>query len=117
MRPWAQVYRLLRRLPMDSWYQAAVAADEHIGFQRAQQPEPAEKQPLSFVGYSLPVLLQLRQIDLLKEVLRVLPAVFSGKLPPPMPAEPRPQTAEQRAREKLDQISVRDALKNMGINM
>ncbi|MFC4373377.1 hypothetical protein ACFO5K_04635 [Nocardia halotolerans] len=102
---------------MDSWYQAAVAMDERIGWERAQHPESDERRPLSPVGYSLPVLLQLRQLDLTKEVLRVLPAVFSGKMPPPMPAEPRPQPAEARFREKLDQISVIDALKQMGINM
>ncbi len=102
---------------MDSWYQAAIAADERIGFERAQQPLSDDRQPLSFVGYSLPVLLQLRQIDLTKELMRVIPGSFTGKLPPPMPAEPRPRTAEAIAREKLDQISVQAALRNLGINI
>lgn len=73
-----------------------------IGAERAKHPLPDEYPPPTPLGYSLPVLLMLRQIDLLKELMRVIPASFSGKLPPPMPPEPRPQTAEQRIREQIE---------------
>lgn len=117
VRPWQQLYRLLRRLPMDSWYQSAVLMDEEIGRERAAKPLSKDRAKLSPYGYSLPILLQLRQIDLLKELMRVIPASFSGKMPPPFPPEPRPQTAEQRIRDEMDTENVRDALAAMGIKL
>lgn len=95
--------------------------DEELAWQRIQAddaaggPGPQEIPPISPRGYSLEVLLALKQIDLLKELMRVIPASFSGKLPPPFPPEPRPQTAYQRLRDRMDQIDVRNALNELGI--
>ncbi|WP_068059402.1 hypothetical protein [Nocardia xishanensis] len=90
--------------------------NEDIGRIRAEQPLPEKIPPPTPLGYSLPVLLQLRQIDLTKELLRALPAVFGGKLPPPFPPEPRPQTAEQRIRDEQETNNVLDALRQMGFS-
>jgi hypothetical protein len=95
---------------MDSWYQSALAMDEQVGWARAQQERPKHPEPLAPQGYSLEVLTMIRQNDLLKEVLRALPAVFGGKLPPPFPPEPRPQTAEQRFRDAIEKIELTDAV-------
>ncbi|MFD6400825.1 hypothetical protein [Nocardia sp. NPDC060249] len=95
---------------MDSWYQSALAMDEEVGWARAQKERPEKPEPLAPQGYSLEVLTMIRQNDLLKEVLRVLPAVFGGKLPPPFPPEPRPQTAEQRFRDAIEKIELTDAV-------
>ncbi|MFE5290331.1 hypothetical protein ACFRAQ_35725 [Nocardia sp. NPDC056611] len=94
--------------------------DEELAWQRiqAEGPEHGDQYkipPLSPRGYSLEVLLALKQIDLLKELMRVIPASFSGKLPPPFPPEPRPQTAYQRMRDRMDQIEVHNALSELGI--
>ncbi|MFE2994079.1 hypothetical protein ACFXG4_03555 [Nocardia sp. NPDC059246] len=94
--------------------------DDELAWQRiqvddAEGDEPQEIPPISPRGYSLEVLLALKQIDLLKELMRVIPASFSGKLPPPFPPEPRPQTAYQRLRNRMDQIEVHNALKELGI--
>lgn len=95
--------------------------DEELAWQRIQADNAAgdsdqrESSPISPRGYSLEVLLALKQIDLLKELMRVIPASFSGKLPPPFPPEPRPQTAYQRMRDRMDQIEVHNALKELGI--
>ncbi|WP_280357070.1 hypothetical protein [Nocardia otitidiscaviarum] len=89
--------------------------DEDLGRERAKHPLPEEHPPLSPEGYSLEVLLLLRQIDLLKELMRVIPASFSGKLPPPFPPEPRPQTAEMRFRDQQDTRNVLEALRTLGI--
>lgn len=104
------MYRFLRRLPMDSWYQAALAMDEEIGWHRAQRELPDRPEPLSPQGYSLEVLTLVRTNDLIKELLRILPAVFGGKLPPPFPPEPRPQPAEQRFRDAIEKIQLTDAV-------
>ena len=95
--------------------------DEELAWHRIQvdDSEAAERQeipPISPRGYSLEVLLALKQIDLLKELMRVIPASFSGKLPPPFPPEPRPKTAYQRLRERMDQIEVAAALRELGID-
>jgi hypothetical protein len=90
--------------------------NEEIGRQLAEQPQSNKWEPPTPLGYSLPVLLQLRQIDLTKEVLRVLPAIFGGKLPPPIPPEPRPQTAAQRIRDAIETRNVLDALTQLGID-
>ncbi len=84
--------------------------DEEIGYARAMQDRPEKAGPISPLGYSLPVLLQLRQIDLLKELMRVTASVFSGKLPPPIRPEPRPQTAEERIRDELETLNVKNAV-------
>ncbi|WP_043654334.1 hypothetical protein [Nocardia thailandica] len=84
--------------------------DEEIGYERAQQPLPETRERIAPQGYSMSILLQLRQIDLLKELMRLLPAVFGGKLPPPFPPEPRPQTAEQYFREVIEKIELTDAV-------
>ncbi|WP_280412535.1 hypothetical protein [Nocardia asiatica] len=86
--------------------------DPVIGWERAQQPRPenAEIQAPTPEGYSLEVLLQLRLIDYVKELIRVMPAIFGGRLPPPMRPEPRPMTAEDRIREELETQQVYDAV-------
>ncbi|MFE7745376.1 hypothetical protein [Nocardia sp. NPDC057455] len=86
--------------------------DPIIGWERAQHPRPeSEEFPAPTPeGYSLEVLLQLRLIDYIKELIRIMPAVFGGKLPPPMRPEPRPMTAEDRAREQLETQQVNDAV-------
>ncbi len=109
-RPWQQLIRFLRRLPMDSWYQSALAMDEEIGWARAQRKLPDKPEPISPQGYSLEVLTLVRTNELIKELLRVLPAVFGGKLPPPFPPEPRPQSAEQRFRDAIEKIELTDAV-------
>lgn len=92
--------------------------DPEVGRWRAEQPVSDEAPPPPTpLGYSFPVLLQLKQIDLLKEVLRVLPAVFGGKLAPPYPREPRPVTAEQLIREERETQNVLSALDMLGITM
>ncbi|MFC4128923.1 hypothetical protein [Nocardia rhizosphaerae] len=95
---------------MDSWYQSALAMDEEIGWARAQQPVSEKRAPIAPQGYSLEVLTMIRQSELLKEIIRALPAVFGGKLPPPFPPEPRPQTAEQRFRDAIERIELTDAV-------
>jgi hypothetical protein len=102
---------------MDSCYQSAIAMDEQIGWERAQRPVSETKTPVSPQGYSLGILLQLKVIDLMKELLRIIPASFSGTLPPPFPPEPRPQTAEQRFRDAIDTHNVNEALQAMGVDI
>jgi hypothetical protein len=103
-------------LPAHGWYQTALAMDEELGWERAQKPLPdSVSEAPTPLGYSLPVLLMLRQIDLQKELLRILPAVFGGKLGPPLPPEPRPQTAEQRFRDIKDKIETYDAIAALGV--
>ncbi|MGW5520002.1 hypothetical protein [Nocardia africana] len=115
-RPWPQLYRFLKRLPQHGWYQSAIAMDEEIGWERAQQPQPdGPIEPPTPHGYTLTHYLLLRSIDLQKELLRMLPAVFGGKLGPPLPPEPRPQTAEQRFRDRIETLAVYDALTNLGV--
>ncbi|MFF4027009.1 hypothetical protein ACFYY5_29590 [Nocardia elegans] len=117
-RPWQQLYRFLKRLPQHGWYQAAIAMDEEIGWERAQQPQPdGAVEPPTPHGYTLTHYLLLRSIDLQKELLRILPAVFGGKLGPPLPPEPRPQTAEQRIRHKREQIETYDAIRALGVKV
>lgn len=109
--PWPQLWRFLANgCPPESQYHAALAMDEEIGRARAMQPRPETRGPISPAGYSLPVLLQLRVIDLLKEVMRVIPASFSGKMPPPFPPEPRPQTAEERIRDEIETLNLNSAI-------
>lgn len=84
--------------------------DEEIGRARAMQPRSEVTAPISPLGYSLPVLLQLRIIDLLKELMRVIPGSLTGKLPARMPPEPRPQTAEERIRDELETLNVLNAV-------
>jgi len=90
-----------------------MAMDEEIGRARAEMPRPDLGQPPTPLGYSLPVLLMLRQIDLTKELLRVIPASFSRKLPPPMPPEPRPQTAEERIRDEIETLNLHSAVSKL----
>lgn len=82
---------------------------------RAQQPLPDTFPPPTPLGYSLEVLLLLRQIDLMKEQMRAFAAGLGGKLPPPIPPEPRPMTAEQRIRDAQETQNVYAALEAMGI--
>ena len=92
--------------------------DEEIGWERAQQPRPdGPVEPPTPHGYTLTHYLLLRSIDLQKELLRVLPAVFGGKLPPPLPPEPRPETAEQRIRKKLEVFETYEAIRALGIDV
>lgn len=63
------------------------------------------------------ILLQLRQIDLMKEQMRAYAAGLSGKLPPPMQPEPRPMTAEMRIRDEQETKNVYDALAALGVQM
>lgn len=88
-----------------------------IGAERAKQPavDPGELPAPTPLGYSFETLLMLRLIDLTKELLRVIPASFSGKLPPAMPPEPRPQTAEQRIRDAQATANVHSALEGFGV--
>jgi hypothetical protein len=115
VRPWQELYRRMQRWGPDSWYQSKILMDEEIGRQRAAQPEPKTRAPLSPQGYSLQILLQLKVIDLLKELMRVIPASFSGKMPPPFPPEPRPVTAEQLIRDAMETANVHDVLRQMGV--
>ncbi|WP_157115047.1 hypothetical protein [Nocardia niwae] len=86
-----------------------------IGWERAQQkrPEPGELPPPTPKGYSLEVLLMLKLIDYVKELIRVMPAVFSGKLPPPIKPEPRPMTAEDLFRDLQETQNVHEAVDNI----
>jgi hypothetical protein len=89
--------------------------NEDVGRMRAEQPMPEDIPPPTPHGYSFPVLLQLRVIDLQKEILRALPAIFGGKLGPPFPPEPRPMTAEMRFRDQRETKNVHSVLAQMGI--
>ncbi|WP_280465239.1 hypothetical protein [Nocardia brasiliensis] len=110
IRPWRQLYRFLKQLPMDSHYQSAVAMNPEIGAQLAKQKRPEKFDPPTPQGYTLPILLQLKMIDLVKELMRLIPAVFSGKVPPPMKPEPRPMTAADLIRERAETEAVYEAL-------
>ncbi|MGV9617107.1 hypothetical protein [Nocardia xishanensis] len=119
-RPWSQLIRLLRRLPMWSHYQAALLMDPELGELRAQRDqhdggEEVEPQPLSPLHYDLPVLLALRHIDVTKELIRVVASVFAERPAAPLPPEPRPMTAEARARARADRDQVLDVLARLGV--
>ena len=87
-----------------------------IGWERAQKPRTeVELGPPTPQGYSLSVLLQLRIIDLLKEQMRAYAAGLGGKLPPPMKPEPRPMTAEDIFRDRIETANVYEALANLGV--
>lgn len=116
-RPWPQFWRYTIGLPEHGRYKSALAMNPEIGAERAKQPLPDEFPPPTPYGYSLSILLQLRQIDLLKELMRVIPASFSGKLPPPMQPEPRPMTAEMRIRDEQETKNVYDALVALNVQM
>ncbi len=115
VRPWPELYRRMQRWGPDSWYHSKILMDEEIGWERAQKPLSKTSAPLTPQGYSTPILLQLKIIDLLKELMRVIPASFSGKMPPPFPPEPRPETAEQRFRDRIETNEVIDVLRRMGV--
>lgn len=91
--------------------------DPEVGRYRAEQPLPEEFPPPTPLGYSRSVMLQLDIIDLLKEILRVLPAIFGGKLPPPFPRAPRPVTAEMLIRDERDKQEVMNVLEMLGVKM
>jgi len=118
-RPWPQLIRLLRRLPMWSHYQAALLMDPELGQLRAQlEPaEEAEPQPLSPLHYDLPALLALRHIDITKELIRVVASVFADTPAAPLPPEPRPTTAEAQARARADRDQVLDVLTRLGVQL
>lgn len=117
VRPWPQLIRLLRRLPMWSHYHSALLMDPEIGECRAREEvdEDAAPPPLSPLHYDLPSLLMLRQIDITKELIRVIATVFGGAPGAPMTPEPRPTTAEAMARARLDRDQVRDVLTRLGV--
>ncbi|WP_067839671.1 hypothetical protein [Nocardia lijiangensis] len=116
-RPWSQLLRLLRRLPMWSHYQAALLMDPELGELRARQDdsEAVEPQPLSPLHYDLPALLALRHIDVTKELIRVVASVFAERPAAPLPPEPRPMTAEAQARARADRDQVLDVLARLGV--
>lgn len=86
-----------------------------IGEMRAMQPLSDKPSPLAPLGYSLPVLLQLRMIDLQKDTIRAVASSFSSRPMPPIPREPRPSTAESQARARRDREEVNEALRAFGI--
>ncbi|MGW4769861.1 hypothetical protein ACWEO2_17675 [Nocardia sp. NPDC004278] len=118
-RPWPQLIRLLRRLPMWSHYQSALLMDPELGARRAQQErdEDAAPQPLSPLHYDLSALLTLRQIDITKELIRVVASVFADTPAAPLPPEPRPTTAEAQARARADRDQVLDVLTRLGVQV
>ncbi|WP_280455879.1 hypothetical protein [Nocardia brasiliensis] len=118
-RPWPQLIRLLRQLPMWSHYQAALLMDPELGELRAAEPEPddIELPPLSPLHYDLPSLLMLRHIDVTKELIRVVASVFAESPAAPLPPEPRPMTAEAAARARADRDQVRDVLTRLGVQL
>ncbi|MBF6333320.1 hypothetical protein [Nocardia transvalensis] len=117
VRPWPQLVRLLRRLPMWSHYQSALLMDPDIGERRAREEidEGAAPQPLAPLHYDLSALLMLRQIDITKELIRVIASVFGDRPAAPLPPEPRPTTAEAMARAQRDRDQVRDVLTRLGV--
>ncbi|MDH6282800.1 hypothetical protein [Prescottella agglutinans] len=110
-----QLLEIIERLPSDSHFQAAVAMNEDVGELRAQVPLPERPVPISPLGYSLPVLLQLKMIDLQKDTIRAIGSAFGSKAMPPIPREQRPSTAEARARARQDRDDVNEALRQFGI--
>ncbi|MDH6678452.1 hypothetical protein M2284_002655 [Rhodococcus sp. LBL1] len=90
--------------------------DDKVGEIRAQIPLSDTPGPLSPLGYSLPILLQLRMIDLQKDTIRTIGSAFGSKPMPPIPREPRPSTAEDRVRARMDRDEVNAALRQFGIH-
>ncbi|MDH6283121.1 hypothetical protein [Prescottella agglutinans] len=90
--------------------------DDEVGEIRAQIPLPDKPGPISPFGYSLPILLQLRMIDLQKDTIRAIGSAMGSKPMPPIPREPRPSTAEDRARARIDRDEVNEALRAFGIH-
>ncbi|WP_109523560.1 MULTISPECIES: hypothetical protein [Nocardia] len=117
-RPWTQLIRLARRLPMWSHYQAALLMDPELGELHAQEEidENAPPSPISPLYYDLPTLLMLRHIDVTKELIRVVASLFSDSPAAPIPPEPRPSTAEARARARADRDQVLDVLHRLGVD-
>ncbi|MEV6321370.1 hypothetical protein AB0M45_09260 [Nocardia sp. NPDC051787] len=118
VRPWPQLVRLLRRLPMWSHYQSALLMDPELGERRAREEPPeddAAPPPLAPLHYDLPALLMLRQIDVTKELIRTVASAFSTHAVPPLPPEPRPTTAEALARARADFDQIRDVLTRLGV--
>jgi hypothetical protein len=113
-RPWAQLERLIERLPRHSRYKAALEDDDNyaalaLAMQKAGVAETPARVPL--VGYD-EVAVRLDNIyDAVNALRETLIAIYSKRnsaKPKPNRA-PRPESAHQRvrrrqAREKLDSI-------------
>lgn len=94
---------------------SAVLMDEELGEAWARlEREDVDSPPMSPEGYTPEIARLDRMIDLLKESMRVTAAVAGGKMPA-MPPEPRPETAEQRARRRFDREEVESVLARMGV--
>lgn len=97
-----QVLNLIDRLPRHSHYVAALADDDELADQLADQDDedkgPPPAPPLTEFG---PVEERLTLIaDRLGELLRAFAAANSKKKPPPYKPLARPVTARQRARRR-----------------
>ncbi|MCD2099532.1 hypothetical protein QNA24_30250 [Rhodococcus qingshengii] len=89
--------------------------DEELGEAWARvEREDVETPPMSPEGYTPEIARLDRLIDLIKESIRVSIAAAGGKANP-IPPEPRPETAEQRARKKFDREEVESVLAQLGV--
>jgi hypothetical protein len=95
-RPWAQLLRVIGRLPPQSHYKAALADDDELA-ERSPPPVPgAPRVPLT--GYSRTHELLAALLDAVNELHATLTAAHTkGGKRPPVRRTPRPVTALQRA--------------------
>lgn len=113
--------RLIERFPTESKFKSALLMDPVRAEALAQLPEPEEQEtpPLTPEGYTREVYLMLYQIDLLKQLTSVMVSAFGGK-PPAFKPEPRPVTAEQAIRQRVqaerDKAQMRDVLSTLGVD-
>ena len=87
--------------------EAARAAGEPI-------PEP-ERAPLSPLGFSQQVYLQLATVEAIRNLNHTLGAVYGSKAAPP-PQLPRPKTALEIAERDMDRREVDFHLSKLGLN-
>jgi hypothetical protein len=97
-RPWAQLTRLLQRLPRHSAYRAALDGDEDYAKVVAALVPADVPAEVPLVGYSEIALRLDNLFDVMNAVNETLIAIHSSSRPRPNRA-PRPRTALQRLKE------------------
>jgi hypothetical protein len=113
-RPWAQLERLISRLPRYSHYKAALESDERLAEIALQIEMPNAKPYVPLVGYDETVVRLDNVYDAINNMHETLVAIYSkkgsGRRQPNR--APRPETAQERVKrqkslQKLDSLEER----------